>query len=125
MLLAFVGPDEQGTVAASRNQVVFLRSMARQHGAAGLTVMVLAESVRDWNLREIGLLGDESGSAARAFDVTRFPTTLLIDDRGFVRARWEGFTPAHRLDFAVRAVVAAAARKPTAYSSVPASPRDP
>jgi len=123
MLLAFVGTDETGALDASRKQVVFLRSMARQHAAAGLSVLLLADPAQDWDLRDVTVLEDEGGRGSQAFDVRRFPTTFLIDDRGFVRARWEGFTPAYRLDFAVRAVVSAT--RPTAYSSVPASPRNP
>jgi thiol-disulfide isomerase/thioredoxin len=41
-----------------------------------------------------GLAFDESGRAAAAYGVSGYPTMIVIDPKGFVRARWVGFNPA-------------------------------
>jgi peroxiredoxin len=51
------------------------------------------------------VVGDENGSLERAYGVTKAPTTFLIDKRGIIRHRWNGFALAAQLDFAIRPLV--------------------
>jgi len=102
----------------SRAQIVFLRSMQRQHARLGLRVIVvdaaelagagrpsrneLVNYTYDWNLDPaIDVLRDD-GTRARGFDVAKAPTTFLIGPGGMVRERWDGFVPAAQLDLAIR-----------------------
>jgi thiol-disulfide isomerase/thioredoxin len=40
------------------------------------------------------VLLDSRGATATAFGVVAYPTMVVIDPRGFVRAKWSGFNPA-------------------------------
>ena len=120
VLLSFLNTRAQATAAGdpSRAQVVFLRSMQRQHARFGLHVIVvdaaelagagqpsrsdLVNYTYDQNLEPpVAVLRDD-GSFARRFGVRRAPTTFLIGRGGAVRERWDAFVPAARLDFAIR-----------------------
>jgi AhpC/TSA family len=124
VLLAFLNTQAQASAAGdpSRSQIVFLKSMNTQNHPHGLrTVIVDAGSVAgvrapthdalvnftfDWALdRSIAVIGDSDGSIARAYGITKLPTTLVIDERGIVRHRWNGFALAAQLDFAIRPLV--------------------
>jgi peroxiredoxin len=57
----------------------------------------------DWVLaRSIAVAPDPDGALARRYGVTAVPTTFLVDRRGVVRRRWDGFAAAAQLDFAIR-----------------------
>jgi hypothetical protein len=120
VLLSFLNSRAEATPEGdpSRAQIVFLRSMERQHGRFGLRVIVvdaaelagagrpsrndLVNYTYDWNLDPaIAVLADD-GTAARRFAVEHAPTTFLIGPDGVVRDRWNGFAPAARLDLAIR-----------------------
>jgi hypothetical protein len=118
VLLTFLDTQAQARAGndPSRAQISFLKSMETQNQAAGLrTVIVdtgdatrddLVNFTYDWALpRSIAVAGDPHGSLAWAYGVAKVPTTLLIDRRGVVRRRWDGFAPAAELDFAVRPLV--------------------
>jgi hypothetical protein len=120
VLLSFLNSRAEATPEGdpSRAQIVFLRSMQRQHAHFGLRVIVvdaaelagagrpsrndLVNYTYDWNLDPaIAVLRDD-GTHARRFAVAKAPTTFLIGPDGMVRERWDGFVPAAQLDLAVR-----------------------
>jgi hypothetical protein len=122
VLVSFLNTRAEARVGGdpSRAQIVFLRSMWRQHARFGLRVIVvdaaelagagrpsrndLVNYTYDWNLDStIAVLRDD-GTLARRFGVTHAPTTFLIGRNGVVRKRWDGFAPAAQLDFAIRAL---------------------
>jgi peroxiredoxin len=72
----------------------------------------------DWALGpSIAVVGDADGSLERAYGVTRTPTTFLIDKRGIIRRRWDGFALAAQLDFAIRPLVGRSILEPGPGSS--------
>lgn len=124
VLLSFL--DTQATAARtgdpSRAQVVFLKSMERQNGAYGLRVVIIdaadvvlkpepsREMLTNYGFDQalpssIQVLGDHGGVVARAYRVTTVPMTILIDQRGAIRQRWDRFATAADLDFAIRPLV--------------------
>ncbi|HEY0797659.1 MAG TPA: TlpA disulfide reductase family protein [Candidatus Baltobacteraceae bacterium] len=54
-----------------------------------------ARFAREEGLRSVLL--DSNGRVKRAYGVDGFPTIVVIDPRGFIRARWPGFNPAIEL----------------------------
>jgi hypothetical protein len=121
VLLSFLNSRAEASAEGdpSRAQIVFLRSMQRQHARFGLSVIVvdaaelagagrpsrndLVNYTYDWQLDPaIAVLADDDGTFARRFVVDDAPTTLLIGPDGVVRERWDGFAPAARLDLAIR-----------------------
>lgn len=120
VLLSFL--NIQSNASASRSQVVFLKSMMEQYGPQG-TVILIADASHlatgraprendvlnftyDWQLDAIPvLIDDHSGTVARRYDVTNLPTTFLIDAEGVIQQRWDGFTSAPQLAFALEALV--------------------
>jgi hypothetical protein len=118
VLLAFLDTQAQATAAndPSRAQIPFLKSVNTQNHPYGLRTVVvdtnradrgaLLNFTYDWALDpSIVVVGDPHGSIARAYGVAVVPTTFLIDVRGGVRRRWDGFARAADLDFAVRPLV--------------------
>jgi hypothetical protein len=120
VLLSFLNSRAEATREGdpSRAQIVFLRSMEKQHARFGLRVIVvdaaelagagktsrndLVNYTYDWNLDPaIAVLADD-GTFARRFAVEHVPTTFLVGRRGVVRERWDGFVAAARMDFAIR-----------------------
>jgi hypothetical protein len=120
VLVSFLNSRAEATAEGdpSRAQIVFLRSMQRQHERFGLRVIVvdaaelagarrpsrndLVNYTYDWNLDPaIAVLGDD-GADARRFAVDDAPTTFLIDSDGVVQRRWDGFVPAAQLDLSIR-----------------------
>jgi hypothetical protein len=63
-----------------------------------------AEFARRYRLHGVAL--DMQSSARALFAVEGFPTVVVVDGRGYVRAKWEGLNPAIALamDNAVRKV---------------------
>ena len=53
---------------------------------------------RDHGLGDVAI--DGRGSATAAFGVSAFPTLVVVDRNGFVRAKWSGFNPAISLAMA-------------------------
>jgi hypothetical protein len=120
VLLSFLNARAEAKTEGepSRAQIVFLRSMQRQHARFGLRVVIVDASklagtgrpsrsdlvnyTYDWNLAPAVAVLPDDGSLARRFAVEHVPTTFLIGRRGVVRDRWTGFVPAARLDFAIR-----------------------
>ena len=88
LLLAFLQTVPDTADTPSRNQVVFLASMAQQYGPRGLRVAIVDASVLvpgsqpshdavlnasyDWRL-QFPMLLDQNGELARQLGVTRFP----------------------------------------------------
>jgi hypothetical protein len=124
VLLSFLNTQAEGIAAndPSRAEIVFIKSMNTQNRRYGLrTVIVdaadaagtsppsrdaLVNFTFDWALGpSIAVVGDEDGSLERAYGVTKTPTTFLIDKRGIIRRRWDGFALAAQLDFAIRPLV--------------------
>ena len=120
VLLSFLNTRAQATAQGdpSRAQVVFLRSMQRQHARFGLRVIIvdaaelsgegkpsrndLVNYTYNLNLEPaIAVLRDD-GSLAQRFGVQHAPTTFLVGRRGVVQERWDAFVPVARLDFAIR-----------------------
>jgi hypothetical protein len=120
VLLSFLNSRAEATPEGdpSRAQIVFLRSMERQHARFGLRVIVvdaaelsgagrpsrndLLNYTYDWNLDPAVAVLPDDGAFAGQFAVERVPTTFLIGPDGVVRERWDGFAPAARLDLAIR-----------------------
>ncbi|MFL5912496.1 MAG: peroxiredoxin family protein [Gaiellaceae bacterium] len=124
VLLSFLNTQAQASSAGdpSRSQIVFLKSMNTQNHPHGLRTVIVDAAVAagvptpsredlinftfDWDIDpSIAVVGDAGGSIERAYRVTKVPTTLLIDRRGVVRHRWNGFALAAQLDFAIRPLV--------------------
>ena len=124
VLLSFLNTQAEATAGndPSRAEIVFIKSMNTQNRRYGLrTVIVdaahaagtsppsrdaLVNFTFDWALGpSIAVVGDEDGSLERAYGVTKSPTTFLIDKRGIIRRRWDGFALAAQLDFAIRPLV--------------------
>lgn len=118
VLLTFLDTQAQATVGndPSRAQIPFLKSMDVQNRGAGLRTIIvdtggassseLVNFTYDWAVpRSIAVVGDRRGSVARAYGVGTVPTTFLVDRRGTVRRRWNGFAAAAELDFAIRPLV--------------------
>jgi peroxiredoxin len=120
VLVSFVNSRAETTPEGdpSRAQIVFLRSMQRQHERLGLRVILvdaaelagagrpsrndLVNYTYDWNLDPaIAVLADDGGRAHQ-FGVEKAPTTFLIGPDGVVRERWDGFAPAAQLDLSIR-----------------------
>jgi hypothetical protein len=119
-LLSFLNSRADATTDGdpSRAQIVFLRSMQRQHERFGLRVVVVDASelagagrssrndlvnyTYDWHLDPAIAVVPDDGSFARRFGVEDAPTTFLIGKGGVVRDRWDGFVAAARLDLAIR-----------------------
>lgn len=104
------------SVKAQHGQVVFLdfyaswcepcklsmplvEHYAREHPEARIFAVDVGERpefvrafAREHRMRNVVL--DPDQKAADAFGVTGFPTIVVIDPNGMVRARWEGFNPA-------------------------------
>jgi hypothetical protein len=120
VLLSFLNSRAEASPEGdpSRAQIVFLRSMQRQHGRFGLRVIVvdaaelagagrpsrndLVNYTYDWNLAPAIAVLPDDGTAARRFAVEHAPTTFLIGRGGVVRERWDGFVPAAQVDLAIR-----------------------
>jgi hypothetical protein len=120
VLLSFLNSRAEATPEGdpSRAQIVFLRSMQRQHARFGLRVIVvdaaelagagrpsrndLVNYTYDWNLGPATAVLPDDRTSARRFGVEHAPTTFLIGPSGVVRERWDGFAPAARLDLAIR-----------------------
>jgi hypothetical protein len=120
VLLSFLNSRADATPEGdpSRAQIVFLRSMQRQHAHFGLRVIVvdaaelagaerpswndLVNYTYDWNLDPAIAVLPDDGTYARRFGVESAPTTFLIGSEGVVHERWDGFAPVARLDFALR-----------------------
>jgi hypothetical protein len=124
VLLSFLSTQAEATAAndPSRAEVVLLKSMNTQHHRYGLRTIIvdaaraagasapsrsaLINFTFDWALDpSIAVVGDPEGSIERAYEVTTVPTTFLIDARGVIRRRWDGFALAAQLDFAIRPLV--------------------
>ena len=106
-LLAFLQTVPDTADTPSRNQVVFLASMAQQYGPRGLRVAIVDASVLvpgsqpshdavlnasyDWHLK-LPLLLDRNGQLARQLGVNEVPTTFLIAIDGTIVQRWQGRT---------------------------------
>ena len=107
LLLAFLQTVPDTADTPSRNQVVFLASMAQQYGPRGLRVVIVDASVfvpgsppshdavlnasYDWHLK-FPLLLDQNGQLARQLGVEQVPTTFLIAIDGTIVQRWRGRT---------------------------------
>ena len=120
VLVSFLNSRAEATPGGepSRAQVVFLRSMQRQHARFGLRVIVvdaaelagaerpsrndLVNYTYDWHLDPAIAVLPDDGASAHRFAVERAPTTFLIGPDGVVRKRWNGFAPAARLDLTIR-----------------------
>jgi hypothetical protein len=124
VLLSFLNTQAEASAGndPSRAEIVFIKSMNTQNRRYGLrTVIVdaadaagtsppsrgaLVNFTFDWALGpSIAVVGDGDGSLERAYGVTKTPTTFLIDKRGIIRRRWDGFALAAQLDFAIRPLV--------------------
>jgi peroxiredoxin len=122
VLLSFLNTQATAGNDPSRAEIVFIKSMNTQNHPYGLrTVIVdaadaagasppgrdaLANFTFDWALGpSIAVVGDEDGSLERAYGIRTSPTTFLIDKRGIIRRRWDGFALAAQLDFAIRPLV--------------------
>lgn len=117
VLLSFLDADAANVdeqFEASRQQLVFLKSMHDQYADAGLRVVVvhagapiparaLINYSYDNGLRFPLLTGTAKPSVATAFGATSLPTTVVIDREGRLARRWRGYVPPARLADAVEA----------------------
>ncbi|WP_194904305.1 hypothetical protein [Catenulispora rubra] len=100
-LVAFLATQPDTAATPSRSQAVEITSLLAQYGAKGLTAEIVDESgattnaltntYYDWQLGDIHLTGDPGRTRAGQFKVTGAPTTLLVDDKGTVLARWDSY----------------------------------
>jgi hypothetical protein len=135
VLVSFLDTQAGATKAGdpSRAQVVFLKSMEQQHQTDGLRAVIVdaagvvgkpepsSQMLVNYGFDQalpssIVVMGDQGGTVARAYAVTAVPTTLLIDQHGIVRQRWDRFASAAELDFAITPLLG-----PSAPSSGPPS----
>jgi hypothetical protein len=80
----------------SHSQSVSLRSMNRQYGGKRLKVRYAGTPSPGWRLDGIPKM---AGTPAAA----RLPATLLLDAKGRLLKRWEGFVPAQDLALEIEA----------------------
>lgn len=80
-------------------ELPLVAAWARAHpGAAVVPVdvgeerSIAAAFARRYRLQNVAL--DPNGSAGPLFAVEGFPTIVVIDRNGFIRAKWEGLNPA-------------------------------
>jgi len=108
------------TPDVSRNQIVFLKSVAQQYASRGVQVLLvdatalaggeqpdqeaLLNFAHNWDMETIPVLMN-SETTVREYGISQVPTTLLIAPDGRVTHRWEGFASAAQLAFAVQALV--------------------
>ena len=100
-LMAFLITQPDIASTPSRSQAVAIESLLAQYGAKGLTAQILDEgdatknalinTYYDWQLGNVRLTGDPGRSQAERFHVAGAPTTLLVDDRGTILARWDSY----------------------------------
>jgi hypothetical protein len=136
VLLSFLNTQAETTATndLSRAEIVFIKSMNTQNRRYGLRTVIidaadaagtsppsrdaLVNFTFDWALGpSIAVIGDQDGSLERAYGVTKTPTTFLIDKRGIIRRRWDGFALAAQLDFAIRPLVGRSIVDPGSGSS--------
>lgn len=134
VLLSFLNTQATAGDDPSRAEIVFIKSMNTQNRHYGLrTVIVDAADVAgisppgrdalvnftfDWALGpSIAVIGDENGSLERAYGITKSPTTFLIDKRGIIRRRWDGFALPAQFDFAIRPLVGRSIVGPSSESN--------
>jgi len=107
LLLTFLQTIPDTADTPSRNQVVFIASMAQQYGPRGLRVAVIDASALalgsqpshsavlnasyDWQLK-VPLLLDQDAHLAHKLAVGEVPTTFLISADGQILDRWQGLT---------------------------------
>jgi hypothetical protein len=132
VLVSFLDTQAEATTAGdpSRAQVVFVKSMERQHQTYGLGAVIVdaadvvgkpepsSEMLVNYGFDQalpssIQVIGDRGGTVARAYGVKTVPTTLLIDQNGVVRHRWDRFASAAELDLAITPLL-----RPSAPSSL-------
>lgn len=108
------------TPDASRSQIVFLKSIARQYASQGVlvllvdaTILVQGEQpnqdallgfVHNWDMETIPMLM-EGLEVAQAYGVSQVPTTFVIAPDGWVTQRWDGVATAAHLALAVQSQV--------------------
>jgi hypothetical protein len=133
VLVSFLDTQAQATGAGdpSRAQVVFLKSMERQHQAYGLRAVIVdaagvvgkaepsSEMLINYGYDQalpssILVMGDRDGAVAQAYGVKTVPTTLLVDQHGVIKQRWDRFASAAELDFAITPLL-----RPSPPSSTP------
>ena len=119
-LLAFLDVREEASAESrSRAQAVGLRSMHQQYAAQGLNIYIIDTSLLndartastdelvnisyDWHIAPIPLLIDEQQGVAQTYGVRHTPTTLLIDQEGAIKQRWDGFAATSQLGPALTA----------------------
>ena len=99
-----------------RLSLPLVEAFARAHPDADVLAIDVneSESVAARYASEHGMHNvafDVLGRAARAYGVVGFPTMVVIDRRGFIRAKWTGFNPAIGLAMAhARSALALTAR---------------
>ena len=107
LLLAFLQTVPDTADTPSRNQAVFLASMAHQYGPRGLRVAIVDATALaaaappshdavlnasyDWHI-SFPLLLDRNGQLARQLGVEEVPTTFLIASDGTIVQTWRGRT---------------------------------
>jgi peroxiredoxin len=107
LLLAFLQTVPDTADTPSRNQVVFLSSMAQQYGPRGLRVAIVDASILlagsqpshdavlnasyDWHLK-FPLLLDQDGQLTRELGVREVPATFLVAIDGTIVQKWQGRT---------------------------------
>ena len=101
----------------NRSQAVVTRSVGTQLERFGLRTLLVgirpAEATRDelrnaaqaWHSDSVEFVFDPQGEVARSFNVSAYPATLLLDARGRVVGRWDGFVPAQALAPAIDRVL--------------------
>jgi len=124
VLLSFVNTRpldaSLSTPDASRSQIVFLRSIARQYASQGLRVLLvdattlvqgeqpnqdaLLNFVYNWDMETIPMLMD-GAAMAQAYGVSQVPTTFVIAPDGRVTQRWNGVATAAHLALALQSLV--------------------
>gem|GEM_PF-2568325 len=122
VLLSFINTrwDQQDDRSdPSRSQIVFLKSMHAQYSTKGVQILAVDASglslpstqdelinfTYDHNLPFPLLVNGTAIPTARQFGVQTSPTTFLIDAKGTLVQRWEGFAPAPALAFALKDVL--------------------
>jgi thiol-disulfide isomerase/thioredoxin len=80
-------------------ELPLVEAWSREHPAATVVAVdvgerrpIAAAFARRYGLRNVAL--DPESSARALFSVEGFPTVVVIDRSGFIRAKWEGLNPA-------------------------------
>lgn len=124
LLLSFIdlhGSEDAPGAQATRAQLAFIKSMARQYGADGLKMILIDGSwmnerklndtsfnnfILDNELAGVSVIRDDQrNNFLQRFGVNKLPSTFLISPDGIIRKRWDGKVLPAALAFGIESLI--------------------